>query len=628
LVLNFVVFSALKAASLELKGLMSYYSCSIPGLAFPLMSVIDYKGYRVVAMSILPIGGATLCYGSPNAGKSVFHDNDDVNQKMEEAGRLLMLKKHFVSPTVELPSPGDLEVHLGPDGLYYVLDFARVFPPEAPNPDPERRDKRQVYFKCLRPELLRKYGSPLCSDAFTNWQKNDPHWEENNDEVRKATKFLSDVVIPAVAAKMDVSVSEDLSARDQFDMTRAMFARRFAQVAMRQAPGAASRLEKLSSDDLTRFASDPMKTEEEIIKYTEMMHREGVNLRHMGLVRSKSQVFRVRRCLLTEMLARVVKDLFRGQMRATSRQVRNLADEPYKEMIIRLLNLVLGRDEPAAEFWSLVHERLLSKFCGALTKEEQDDDPMALGLKVDSNALILRIENLVGVKIEEEAKSQLRDYPDAFEFVQSDIAEVYPKAKHMNLVDYAEGMALYLAAAGRKSMGPRERLRLLNLSCARFARALSTLPDSYVTLYQWGLSLLEESKLHSDSRKVLESASEKFSAALEIKPNFQGCWVKLAEVLIEIAKLTRKPKRTKELLKQAADAFDKALSSDDFFLDVAIKKVQESREEAVNQRRAFSVDFHLRNVRFTIFVTQFPLEFAVENFTTDLCSSARSFIIQ
>jgi tetratricopeptide (TPR) repeat protein len=214
--------------------------------------------------------------------------------------------------------------------------------------------------------------------------------------------------------------------------------------------------------------------------------------------------------------------------------------------------------------------------------------------------------------------------PDAFEFVQSDVAEVYPKAKHMNLVDYAEGMAVYLAAAGPKSMGPRERLRLLNLSCARFARALSTLPDSYVTLYQWGLSLLEESKLHSDFRKVLESASEKFSAALEIKPNFQGCWVKLAEVLIEIAKLTRKPKRTTELLKQASDAFDKALSSDDFFLDVAIKKVQESREEAVNQRCAFSVDFHLLSVRFTIFVTQFPLE----NFTTDLCSSARSFIIQ
>lgn len=207
-----------------------------------------------------------------------------------------------------------------------------------------------------------------------------------------------------------------------------------------------------------------------------------------------------------------------------------------------------------------------------------------MSLKVDVNALVRRIETLVGVEISEEALSQLRDFPDAFEFVQSDVVEVYPLAKHMNIVDYAEGMALYLAAARRQTMGPRERLRMLRLSSARFARALSTLPDSYVTLYQWGLALVEESKLHSDSKKVLEAAAERFSAALEIKPNFQGCWVKLAEVLIEQAKIVRSSKKTKELFRRAAEAFDKALSQDDFFLDVAIKKVQESRAEAVSQR--------------------------------------------
>lgn len=55
--------NAMKAAAHELKGLISYYSCNIEGLHFPLMALIDYKGFRVIAISILPINDNTICYG-------------------------------------------------------------------------------------------------------------------------------------------------------------------------------------------------------------------------------------------------------------------------------------------------------------------------------------------------------------------------------------------------------------------------------------------------------------------------------------------------------------------------------------------------------------------------------------
>lgn len=122
----------MKAASHELKGLMSYYSCNIKGLAFPLMAVIDYKGFRVLALSILPIKENSLCYGSSNAGRNVHRDNPDINRKMDEAASILFLKKHYVTRDIQLSAPGDLEVHIGSDGLYYLLDFARVFCPEGP----------------------------------------------------------------------------------------------------------------------------------------------------------------------------------------------------------------------------------------------------------------------------------------------------------------------------------------------------------------------------------------------------------------------------------------------------------------------------------------------------------------
>jgi hypothetical protein len=51
---------------------------------------------------------------------------------MEEAGRKLHLKGHLAGTGTEPTyGPGDLEGHLGFDGRYYVLDFARVFPPQG-----------------------------------------------------------------------------------------------------------------------------------------------------------------------------------------------------------------------------------------------------------------------------------------------------------------------------------------------------------------------------------------------------------------------------------------------------------------------------------------------------------------
>mgnify|MGYP005867219343 CR=1 FL=1 len=55
----------MKAAGHELKGLLSYYNCHVPGLNFPLMGLIDFRGFRVVAISYMPIGEnqSELIYG-------------------------------------------------------------------------------------------------------------------------------------------------------------------------------------------------------------------------------------------------------------------------------------------------------------------------------------------------------------------------------------------------------------------------------------------------------------------------------------------------------------------------------------------------------------------------------------
>lgn len=69
-------------------------------LRFPFQVIIDYRGFRLIAMPLLPIDGAsTLKYGSSDAGKNAFALDKDFNEQMRLAGEFLHLKPHLVGTT-------------------------------------------------------------------------------------------------------------------------------------------------------------------------------------------------------------------------------------------------------------------------------------------------------------------------------------------------------------------------------------------------------------------------------------------------------------------------------------------------------------------------------------------------
>ena len=57
------------------------------------------------------------------------------NDLMAEVGAALNLKEHVVGQTQAVQKtlfgPCDIEGHRGRDGRYYVVDLARLFPPEV-----------------------------------------------------------------------------------------------------------------------------------------------------------------------------------------------------------------------------------------------------------------------------------------------------------------------------------------------------------------------------------------------------------------------------------------------------------------------------------------------------------------
>ena len=139
---------AMKAAALEVNNLRALWLASQRAVAagsdaaaatlrIPVACQVDYAGYRAVCLSLLPIGAGTLVYGSADAGRSVVADGDAA-ARVAGVATQLNLKPHEVAPSgggraCELALCADIEVHAGRDGRMYVVDTARVFPPEAPS---------------------------------------------------------------------------------------------------------------------------------------------------------------------------------------------------------------------------------------------------------------------------------------------------------------------------------------------------------------------------------------------------------------------------------------------------------------------------------------------------------------
>jgi hypothetical protein len=54
--------------------------------------VIDYLGFRLIAITILPINSTTLRYGSCDAGVTIHCEDPTLNKMMKQAARKMNLR--------------------------------------------------------------------------------------------------------------------------------------------------------------------------------------------------------------------------------------------------------------------------------------------------------------------------------------------------------------------------------------------------------------------------------------------------------------------------------------------------------------------------------------------------------
>ena len=587
-------YAAMKASKNDMTGLMSYYNAKIPGLYFPLMALIDYRGFRLIAMSILPISKSTIRYGSADAGKTIHKANKEINTKMQEAAEILNLKGHRTGTgRVMIYGPGDIEAHEGKDNKFYVVDFGRTFPPEAPS----EPGSRKIFYCLLRPEFVRMYHKPLSSDAFSCWGRCNS--KIHNQEVREATQYLYDVIIPKFA------------------------------------------------DELYKKKSNVKD-----IRLTESLHSSGINCRHIGRVRKALQQYGesaagLSKLLMTEMVARLLSGLLKQLLRIEMKKTKIASQEPYKTVVIDFLNSILQTtpttntqkfensimanpilsDDPRISFrlapdqlhqianenmgegggnisgggnkhlfnndvimtnnnvgnsnttgntlqqssfpsyedlnenfsfkslrevescsylrrcyfWtSDIKEWLETKFTHSLKDNERNRN-YNLRDSIDIKLLLRRLCYQSGIKLSKPAMNEFDRHPKDFQVLNFDLKKVSARVKHLNIIDEAEGNLLFIEARNHS-----HREGLWDATNQKFARAVCSNTNNPSTFVRWGSILLKQcnhfrssSKSSLDnnnytqiSEKLLEEAEEKFHSALKLNPRMHQAKFELGNTFV------------------------------------------------------------------------------------------------
>ncbi|KAL6056200.1 Clu domain-containing protein [Balamuthia mandrillaris] len=502
---------AAKVAANELLAMGYLFNLGLEELHYPMMVLVDYRGFRLQAMSRLPISSQTLKYGSPDAGRTV-HYNPKIHRSIKQAGMKLNLKAHKLGPpdnAVSFYTPVDLEAHIGTDGRIYLLDVARVFPPETPKPG----IKCGHLFRLLRPELVKKYPIPLCSDAFSYFiLEHNPM--EHNSEVAEATAFLENELVP----------------------------------------GFTSRLRRHEPSNYLLIES---------------MHQWGINVRYLGRIRhlmgqliqqeTKGEDTQHKNkegkeedyaemwnwYLLFEMVTRVIKSLLRQVMRRKIRALVQPRDKSLKKEVVRWLNLIFGNNEESKEVWEVnIKQQLLKKYDGqCLSSYERSlefDLKKYISVQSPFNRdgrclLFSRVVRKVGLEFSKTVQSlftnsQVFNYTYPLE--ETDLKRIVEKVKTTSMVHFAQGWVLSAKAA--TITNDKDECRHLNkLAVDHFTKALRCgAADNPTTLCN-----LADALLVSGGKKNLERAEHFYTRAVECEPENTSSLFKYALFLEHVNRL-------------------------------------------------------------------------------------------
>jgi hypothetical protein len=309
-----------------------------------MQTLVDFKGYRIVALPLLPINKNTIVYGSADTGRTVHNSKKVVSDYMQKAAEEMHLAGHKVQSCI-LFSAGDVEVHFSfsddaSGQRFYLLDLARCFPPESlevvawmseyraeradalETNDLRKQEKldqevekycssngSRIFHRMLRPEALLLWkqcregaNRPLSSDVFSKWGSYDESSESLDSAVYDATTFMFETQM--------LKLAEDLL-------------QTFGHLSFEQLWDA---------------------------NFAEAFHNRGVNIRHIGCVAEECRTLIFERLfskscesVVQRLSAEILFRALKNAMRDVLRKAANNTDSSLKIEVTKFINDTLSQ---------------------------------------------------------------------------------------------------------------------------------------------------------------------------------------------------------------------------------------------------------------------------------------------
>ncbi|XP_074294610.1 clustered mitochondria protein-like isoform X2 [Silene latifolia] len=472
------------SANNDLKGTKAYQEADVPGLYNLAMAIIDYRGHRVVAQSVLPgiLQGDksdSLLYGSVDNGKKICW-NEGFHCKVLEAANRLHLKEHSVSDehgnVFKLAAPVECKGIVGSDDRHYLLDLMRVTPRDSNYTGPRSR------FCILRPELISAFcqkveAAKRLSSKSNCDEKDCLASEVSNGGVNADTDVQTVSCVPVTSDSQDISEEEGkATAKDSLSTTTetsdviSFNPNVFTEFKLAGSP------EDIAADEssvkeaslyltdvvLPTFIQDLCKLELSPMDgqtLTEQLHTNGINVRYIGKVAEGTKHMpHLWDLFVNEIAVRSAKHLLKDVLRDTEEHevgpaishffncffgdVQTVPEKTSSNVLQRRSHKKAGNQKPTrgknrskngafartnlSSYLGLCSERLWSEIVEFAKFKYQFDLPEDLRTRVRKVSVIRNLCQKIGASL----AARKYDLGAESPFQTSDVVDLQPVVKH------------------------------------------------------------------------------------------------------------------------------------------------------------------------------------------------------
>eukprot|EP00981_Chlorochromonas_danica_P003354 scaffold644_cov168-Ochromonas_danica.AAC.46 len=567
---------AAKAANFERIAALEYMNVSIERLRSPLVATIDYHGYRVLAVALMPIQHVAfdengevqrmsedLVHGMTNEGNYFVNRSQLLNKLLKLAGVKLNLAEHKVKGLRDLSAAttcasGLLKVYRGSDEQFYLRNCANILPCEPPSSTPHLTDVprlQSIFWRRIRPEFLRTRSVPLSSDACTLLTNNTSDAESCYQSSKEAMNIYLQELIPdfvqnllmrqynlPLAEGLGIQLSEEMHKRGinirHLGLMRNLIRRALpgnvsvytGEKFIRTSHNLSVEVENGESIYISGLVFKLEETRRNKITTTTLpishKHKQDpINraVAYYGRIQYAQNCDEVRLILLGEMIARCVKNCVRFQLRSYVEMNKGCSLLFWRELIAQHLNFVTGSSDNASTFFEdIIYESILERF-GKYAVRISERKGLLNATRPIILYIVRRIVEMCGATLVASTWSSLAGCPVGFSFHGHDIVDVHAIVKH-NIAVFPFAEAVMVAQEAEEAMAKLYMSEVrndspslfFNLSERKGGRAAinyGLLGDKYNGLLTPGCDLEQTGPIKTD----------KFLRAIGFHPDTKSC---------------------------------------------------------------------------------------------------------